>query len=190
MSEKNKILVWIIVLLAIFNLATIVSILLHIQKDKKAAETVITTGEGQNPLSGRFFMQELGFDQEQIECFRQINREFKPKTNQIIWQMDSLKWVIFEELNRQQVDSARLQQLNARFGELHAKLKDETCTYYLKLKEISDSNQVEKLQTAFEPLFYQENSALHGRGYGRGYGKGNGRGYGGGYGRGYGQDQN
>ena len=65
-------------------------------------------------------MQEIGFDQEQIERFRQVNREFNPKTNQIIWQMDSLKWVIFDELNRQQVDTARLQQLNSRFGELHA----------------------------------------------------------------------
>ncbi|MDI9522579.1 MAG: hypothetical protein QM237_04910 [Bacteroidota bacterium] len=186
MSEKNKILVWIIVLLVILNVTTIISIFHHIQKDKKAAETVISIGEGQNPLSGRFFMQEIGFDQEQIERFRQVNREFNPKTNQIIWQMDSLKWVIFDELNRQQVDTARLQQLNSRFGELHAKLKDETCTYYLKLKEISNSEQVEKLQSAFEPLFYQENSTLQGRGYGRGYGRGNGKGYG----RGYGQDQN
>jgi len=100
--------------------------------------------------------------------------------------MDSLKWVIFDELNRQQVDTARLQQLNSRFGELHAKLKDETCTYYLKLKEISNSEQVEKLQSAFEPLFYQENSTLPGQRLRQGYGRGNGKGYG----RGYGQDQN
>ena len=54
MSEKNKILVWIIVLLKILNVTTIISIFHHIQKDKKAAETVISIGEGQNPLSGRF----------------------------------------------------------------------------------------------------------------------------------------
>ncbi len=102
--------------------------------------------EGQTPLSGRFFIQEVGFDKEQMEQFRQINRKFKPKSNQIIWEMDSLKVLIFEELNKQNVDTARLQQLNLRFGELHAELKDETNKFYLKLKEISNTEQIDKLK--------------------------------------------
>ncbi|NLK15028.1 MAG: hypothetical protein GX311_01370 [Bacteroidales bacterium] len=158
MTNKNKVLIRIIVLLAILNLTTIISILHHRYKDRQAAETVIVTGEGQNPLSGRFFMQEVGFDNEQMEQFRQINRNFKPKSNQIIWQMDSLKMLIFEELNKQSVDTVRLQQLNTRFGELHAELKDETNMYYLKLKEISNAEQTEKLKSVFEPLFYQKGS--------------------------------
>ena len=168
MNNKNKILIWIIVLLAILNLTTIVSIIHHRYKDKQAAETVIITGQGQNPLSGRFFMQEVGFDNEQMEQFRQINRNFKPKSNQIIWQMDSLKVLIFDELNKQQVDTARLEQLNTALGKLHAELKDETGMFYLKLKEISNAEQIEKLKSAFEPLFYQENSPTQGRGRGRG----------------------
>ena len=164
MTNKNKILVRIIVLLAILNLTTIISILHHRYKDRKAAETVIVTGEGQTPLSGRFFIQEVGFDKEQMEQFRKINRKFKPKSNQIIWEMDSLKVLIFEELNKQNVDTARLQQLNLRFGELHAELKDETNKFYLKLKEISITEQIDKLKNAFKPLFYQENVANRGRG--------------------------
>jgi len=168
MTNKNKILIRIIVLLAVLNLTTIISILHHRYKDKQAAETVIVTGEGQNPLSGRFFMQEIGFDNEQMEQFRQINRNFKPKSNHIIWQMDSVKILIFDELNKQSVDTVRLQQLNTRFGELHAELKDETNMYYLKLKEISNAEQTEKLKNAFKPLFYQENVANRGgRGFGR-----------------------
>lgn len=157
MKNKTKILVWTIVLLAILNLTTIISIFHHRYKDKQAAETVIITGKGQNPLNGRFFMQEVGFDNEQMEQFRQINRQFKPKSNQIIWQMDSIKELIFEELNKQNVDTTKLQQLNMRFGELHAELKDETNKFYLKLKEIAKKEQIDKIKNAFEPLFYQKN---------------------------------
>ncbi|HPW65559.1 MAG TPA: hypothetical protein PLY32_00930 [Salinivirgaceae bacterium] len=164
MTNKNKILVRIIVLLAILNLTTIISILHHRYKDKQATETVIVTGEGQNPLSGRFFMQEVGFDDEQMEQFRQINRKFKPKSNQIILQMDSIKVLIFDELNKQNVDTTRLKQLNTRFGELHAELKDETNNFYLKLKEISNTEQTEKLKNAFKPLFYKDNAIHRGRG--------------------------
>ncbi len=176
MNNENKILVWIIVLLAALNLTTIGSIFYHKNKEKKSTETVVTTGEGENPLSGRFFMQEMGFDEDQMEIFRQANRQFKPKSNQIIYQMDSLKTLIFEELNKGNVDTLKIKQLNSEFGKLHADLKNETNNFYMKLKEVSNEEQSLKLKDAFAPLFYQERGERRGNGqenrhqhrYGRG----------------------
>lgn len=152
---KNKILIWLVVLLTLLNITTIGSYIYHRNKEQKATESSVTIGFNHNPLSGRFFMQEVGFDEQQMEKFREANREFKPKSNQIILEMDSIKLQIFEELNKENIDSIKIKNLTEFFGTLHADLKQATNIFYLKLKSISNQEQIEKLNAAFAPLFYQ-----------------------------------
>lgn len=155
MNNTNKILVWLVVLLALLNITTISSYIYHRSKERKTAETSVTTGFSNNPLNGRFFMQEVGFDEQQMEKFREANRDFKPKSNQIIFEIDSIKLQIFNELNKENIDSIKIKNLTDSFGILHAELKHETNIFYLKLKSISNKEQITKLNTAFAPLFYQ-----------------------------------
>lgn len=171
--NKKRVLVWIIILLALLNLTTIGTIIYHARKEKKAADTVAVTGVQGNPLNGSFFRNELGFDDEQMEVFRVANQQFRPASNEIIFTIDSLKHQLFVELNKERVDTSKTNQLSREVGALHAQLKDETNTFYLKLKEIATPEQTIKLQEAFEPLFYQDGVNNFGkrRGQGRGHGQ-------------------
>lgn len=176
--NKNRILVWIIVLLALLNITTIVTIIYHTKKEKKIAETAVVTGVGVNPLNGNFFRNELDFDEEQMDVFRNVNQHFRPTSNEIIYRMDSLKRMMFDELNKPTIDTLKIGQLTKNFGELHMLLKDEINQFYLKLKEISTPDQSEKLEDAFAPLFYQDGVNSFERGQGRGFGRGQGNGQG------------
>lgn len=174
---NNKILIWIIVLLAVLNLTTICSFIYYNNKEKRTVEKEVITGENQNPLSGRFFRQELNFDDTQMERFREANRQFQPNTNLIILKMDTLKLQIFDELNKEKIDSVKIRKLTEKFGMLHADLKNETNQFYLKIKKVANEEQTVKLKDAFAPLFYQERGERRGNGQGNRhqhrYGRGN-----------------
>ncbi|MHB9055155.1 MAG: hypothetical protein ACYC2P_03240 [Paludibacteraceae bacterium] len=170
--NKEKVFIWIIVLLVLLNLTTIGTIIYHNYQDEKVPENAVVTGSGQNPLNGRFFKQDLGFDEEQMAVFRIANRDFRSKSNGIIFKLDSLKHLMFDEMNDKTVDLIKIDQLSKEIGTLHTELKQETNRFYLRLKKVSDAEQSEKLKDTFAPLFYQDgvNDLQKGHGQGRRHG--------------------
>lgn len=172
MVTKNKILIWIIVLLVVLNLSTIASILFHNYQERKRTENSIVI-EGQN-INGRFIRDHVGFNNEQLDAFRDANHGFRPFARQIIFKIDSLKREMFTELKKQVSDTTKLAGISGEIGDLHGELKLRTFRYYLRLKAISTPEQLPKLEKMFVPLFSNEriNSGpgwQGGRGRGRGW---------------------
>ncbi len=166
MNKINRILWFIVALLLILNLATIGTIFYHNRQSRGDDLAIVIDKNRQNPLTGRFFRQEIGFNDAQMDVFREANREFQPHANILIFEMDSLKEEMFGELNKPQPDSARLHHLSTSLGRHHTELKNITNDFYLKIKSVCDSSQCERLQEAFLPLFRDGATANFGR-YGR-----------------------
>ncbi len=176
MNKTNKILWLAIALLIILNMATIGTILYHNQQNK-GDDIAIVLDENQAPLTGRYFRQTLGFDDEQMDVFRKANQVFQPRANDLIYEMDSLKYQMFGELNKANPDTMRLNGLSEHIGRHHAELKNITNDFYLKIRSVCDSSQCEQLQEAFLPLFRDGTTANFGRGYNRNDSTGRGQGY-------------
>lgn len=157
MKLKTQILIWAVVLLLITNAVTIATILYHNYKERKNKENItITAPGGANMINGRFFRQELGFDQTQMDVFRQANQAFRPRTMFITDNIDSLKNEMFAELRKIKPDTVKLGNLSEMIGQLHGQLKHETYTFYLQLKNICSPEQQAELENAFLPLFKSE----------------------------------
>lgn len=154
--NKITLLIWTVVLLVILNLTTIGTILYHNYRENIDTKNIVLNAEGNTMLNGRFFRQTLGFNEEQMDVFRKANREFRPKANTIILQIDSLKSEMFTELKKSQSDTVRLNKLSLETGALHSELKEETNRYYLKIKRVCTPEQLDKLQITFTPLFRNE----------------------------------
>jgi len=164
MNKTVKILWWIIALLVVLNMTTIGTILLR-NRDKNNDNTAIVLDENrQNPLTGRYFRQTLDFDDAQMNIFREAHRSFQYRANDLIFGMDSLKNVMFAELNSSTPDTNRLNDLSQQVGSHHAELKKITNTFYLQLKTVCDSTQCDQLQQAFLPLF-RDGTVNRSRGY-------------------------
>lgn len=140
-------------LLLVLNLTTIGTILYHNHQNKNDREVVVLDETQRNPLSGRFFRQELGFNDSQMNVFREANREFQFVANYLIFRMDSLKAEMFKELNKTRSDTKVLNNLSVLLGNDHAELKNITNDFYLKIKSVCDDSQCELLQQAFQPLY-------------------------------------
>lgn len=170
--NKMKLLTWAVVLLVVLNLTTVGTLLYHNYNETTKNDTVVLSSEGGAMLNGRFFRQTIGFDDGQMVTFREANREFRPKANRIVVQIDSLKGEMFSELKKTNPDTIRLNKLSLQTGALHADLKKETNRFYLKIKAVCTPGQLEQLQITFTPLF--RTPACDGRGMGRGRWHGNG----------------
>ena len=164
MNRGNKILWWVIALLVILNLTTIGTILFRNSESSVDDIAIVLDENRQNPLTGRFFRQTLGFSDAQMALFREANQSFQHAAHDLIFEMDSLKNEMFAELNRPAPDSTRLNALSDHVGSHHAELKKITNDFYLQLKAACDASQCEQLQHAFTPLF-RDGTMNRGRGY-------------------------
>ncbi|MEI6752229.1 MAG: hypothetical protein WCK78_03585 [Paludibacter sp.] len=170
--NKTKLLIMAVVLLVVLNLTTIATILYHNYKESAEQEVIVLGNESNNNLNGRFFRQTIGFDNSQMMTFREANREFQPKANGIIFQIDSLKNEMFSELKKAKSDTVKLNNLSLNTGALHAQLKKETNRFYLKIKTVCTAQQLKQLQTTFTPLFCNtacNDKGLCGPGIGQGH---------------------
>lgn len=168
--KKVQVLTWLVVLLLVLNVVTIASIIYHNYQERKASESLILPGPvAGNPLNGRFLRQELRFDRDQLDAFRQLNQSFRPWAMEITYQIDSLKGVMFDKMQETPPDSVTILALAKGIGDLHGQLKQETYRFYRGLYSICRDDQKAALEEVFRPLFINETTTLP-------YGPGNRRG--------------
>jgi hypothetical protein len=157
MMSKAKILTWVVVVLVLINAITIGTILYKKRQVNEQTENiVINTSSTSNSLNGKFFRQTLGFNNEQMNAFRKANQQFRPSVMGITAGIDSLKNVMFAELNKSVSDTGKLNMLSKEIGVLHGQLKKETGHFYLSIKEVCSLQQKIVLEKAFQPLFINE----------------------------------
>lgn len=152
LANKTKILGWVIILLAVLNITTIITIVVHNNDDKNAEESILVEPDTA-PINGRYFRHELGFDNDQMKVFRQCNKTFRHQANQIVADIYKQKVLMFDELQRTDPDTIKLDAIAKKIGLLHAELKKATGQYYLSLNCVCDARQKEKMKEIFTPLF-------------------------------------
>lgn len=156
--NRNQLLTWAVVLLVITNVVTVGTILYHNNQKSRATDNIaINTGAGVNMLNGQFFRQTLGFNEAQMNSFRDVNQVFRPAAMDLTYRIDSLKNEMFTILQNTTPDTARLNTMSKQIGELHGQLKYETYHFYLNIKKICSPAQSLELEKAFQPLFKNEN---------------------------------
>lgn len=170
MIKQNtyRTLIWIIVVLLATNLSMGISFLYHKQQDKKLAEqTEENAIEIPAQQRTKFFREELNLTPEQVNKFRELNREFNRTGWKITHQLETLRIEMVAELGKETPDETKLENISKEIGELHTKLKKETIGYYLKMKAECSEEQKEKLNEIFRSMLKQNEDVKLPGGYGR-----------------------
>ena len=152
-ANKTTVLWWVIVLLAIFNIVTIATIILNNHQNEEEETESISIESDAKPISGKYFRHELGFDNEQMETFRESNRRFRQKANLIISEINNEKKIMFEELQKTAPDTTKLNMISINIGTLHTELKSATTQFYMDLSKICTPEQKKRMKEIFTPLF-------------------------------------
>jgi hypothetical protein len=154
--NKYRILIWTIVILLATNISMGFSFLYHKIQDKKMMEqTEETAIEVPAERRTRFFREKLNLRFEQMETFRQLNRNFNQNAWQINHNLEVLRIEMVKEMGKENPDQAKLASISRQIGELHTNLKNETIAYYLAMKSECDESQHEKLNEIFMSVLQQ-----------------------------------
>lgn len=184
--SRNRLYIIVILFLLATNAATIVSIYVSRQKDKKT-EVPVSDRPHESRMS--FLWSELGLDEGQKDEFSRFNSEYNSRARVITNDLNDLRYDLIEEMSGAQPNKAKIDSIIEEFGRKHASLKRQTVDFYEQLYSVCDSQQRQHLGFFFRDMLNPEGMI-----YGRGRG-GHGRGrmynkYGPGHGRRQGMRQN
>ncbi len=155
-SNKYRILIWIIVILLATNISMGVSFVYHKIQDKKMLEHPEEAAiEIPAQRRTRFFREQLNLNRDQINQFRELNRNFNQNAWQINHQLEALRIDMISELGKEGPDRAKLDSISNAIGGLHIQLKEVTIDYYLQMKEECNEEQQAKLNDIFMSMLKQ-----------------------------------
>lgn len=161
---------WAIVVLALMNFATIITVIYNRNKDgneEVIAESNLNQAETTSVrYSGRYFRDQLNFDSEQMSRFVEFNPVFRENVRNINNDLNLFRKQMLSEMAAENCDTTRLNSLSDSIGSLHADLKKLTCKYYLEIKNICNQQQQQKLEQLFGGMFASDGQMGQ-------YGKGN-----------------
>jgi len=159
MKRENKysVMVWSIVVLAVMNISTILTIVYY---RYQAVESIAAVGSGEQQteaeaekFSGRYFRDQLNLSSEQMQQFKEINPVFRPKARSITIELAEKRRQMLVEMAAAKSDTTRLNALSDSIGQLHSDLKRFTYQYFLEIKSICDQEQQKKLEQIFGEMF-------------------------------------
>lgn len=167
-TTTYRTLIWVIVILLATNLSMGISFLYHKQQDKKLAEkTEENTIEMPAQQRTKFFREQLNLNLEQVDKFREWNREFNRTGWEITHQLETLRIEMVAELGKETPNEIRLETISKEIGELHTRLKQVTIEYYLKMKAECNEEQKVKLNEIFMSMLKKNEDVKLPGGYGR-----------------------
>jgi len=157
LENKYSVMFWAIVVLAVMNITTILTV---VYSRYQAVESVALVGtseqqteEEAEKFSGRYFRDQLNLSSEQMQQFKEINPVFRPKARSITIELAEKRRMMLVEMAAAKSDTARLNELSDSIGQLHSDLKRFTYQYYLEIKAICDQEQQKKLVQIFGEMF-------------------------------------
>jgi Spy/CpxP family protein refolding chaperone len=172
-TTTYRTLVWVIVILIATNLSMAVTFLYHKQQDIQAAKQAQESSiEVPTEQRTRFFREQLNLTPEQVNQFRELNRNYNRTAREITFQLEILRVQMVEEMAKPDANKQRLNEITKEIGALHTKLKNVTIDYYMGMNTACDEQQKEKLNEIFRSMLKQnEDVKLPGRQgrYGRGF---------------------
>ena len=134
-TTTYRTLVWVIVILMASNLSMGITFLFHKQQDlktaKQAQENAIEVPTEQRT---KFFREQLNLTPEQVDQFRELNRNYNRTAWEITHQLESLRAEMVEEIGKHEPVQQRLDEITKEIGELHTRLKNVTIDYYIGMK--------------------------------------------------------
>jgi hypothetical protein len=158
--NKNSWMAWAIIVLAIMNLTTLITVLYN--KSKTDDTEVSAPGEQAGSettsvkYSGRFFRDGLNLSNEQMKSFAEFNPQFRQNVFAINQRLDILRRDMLDEMAKQDCDTNRLNNISDSIGYQHARLKKQTYLYYLNFKRICNEEQLKKLEQLFGEMFISD----------------------------------
>lgn len=163
-SKKNTVIIVIAVLL-IINIATISTILYHSYGERfvKKEQPERNSAEG--------FWKELNFNQQQIDTFKTMGRQFNQEIWVVMEEMNKIRLELINEMSAANPDTTKMFAMADEIGNKHAEIKRMTINHFIKLKRTYSPEQFDRFVKIFQRILMDDDYNNRGRSERQGRGR-------------------
>ncbi len=164
--DKRKLLTGLILFLIMTNIATILTVVLHINNphqntNKQKTNTVYPdTTVMQETQQVRYLSKKLGLTREQHNLFREMSWKYGRQARAISWEMSRLREDLLEEMDSETPDTPIMNSLSEQIGTKHVILKKLTVDHYLNLKSLCNEDQKRALYEEFRKIISPDGEVM------------------------------
>lgn len=178
MNRKTTILsivILVVAFLAGWALYTYVPAFTQQEKTSTEERGQIQTNNSSGNINGgpgyRQMVSILDMSPEQASQFSEIESNYRQKVSELTQQLDSIDTAILSEIQKENPDKDKLEQLSARAGDIQYALKKATTSHFLEVKEICTPEQREKFNEVISDIGRYRQGRRQGPRDGRGQGR-------------------
>ncbi len=145
-TEIKNYLIWIVIILLVANLSAFITVFVSIKKiprDKPAFNSRNFIKWPDKMRGG--LVEQLNFDEKQMEEFKAIRNEHQKNVGGIYKQMHDLRINIVNELSQEKADTNIIDSLAVQFGKYQTELKKEVFKHFVDIKNICNEQQLKTL---------------------------------------------
>jgi hypothetical protein len=170
--KKQNLLIGLVLFLAVTNVATILTVARHINKQDKVSlsgnVSALTGDTAGIPGTQRvqYMAEQLGLSSEQQDSFRKATWDYGRNARDISQEMSRLRDLLLIEMDRETPDTTRLSQLSEQIGFQHTNLKKLSVDHYLVLKSFCTEDQKKELFEMFKKVLKPDGEVNVPRGQG------------------------
>lgn len=147
--SQKRILIYIIIALVVFNIATIGGILFYLKNERHDSH------EGRsNKMMHKvdFIKEKLQLNESQLIDYQMYHDAFYKRGKILIDSMQVIRKHTIDHMTVAVPDTAAIDELNRKFGNLHTELKNNAVDFYFKLKKICTPSQQDTLKIIFTKM--------------------------------------
>jgi len=144
---KNRLVFWMLIVLVIINISALISFLLF--PKEQAPASCCSTEEQQCNV----FRDELDLSAAQDLKVRAINQNYMASAGPVALSIKEARASILTELDRDQPDTVRLNELTSQLAGLQMKIQKENNKQYSELRRVCTPGQAQKLSALYRDLY-------------------------------------
>jgi len=145
--HKNRFLSWLLIVLILINVSALVSFFLF-SHTKTPASCCPSDGK-----QAHSFCSELRLSEKQTSQVDSINQNYKANAGPIVAAIKNARSAILNELEKETPDTGMLNKLTDELSVLQKRVQQENIKQYLKLKNVCDLEQAQRLSALYRDLY-------------------------------------
>jgi hypothetical protein len=156
--KRNRILMWVAIILLSGNIAMVSAILINGKSKYKNNYKSERYRDGKRGEFESRMANELKLDANQIEKYKELKKAHKLKMIPLQDSIKKTKWMIHQEILKEEVDRNYINQLSDSIGQLNAQFEKLNYNHFLELKEQLREDQLGDFKKFMECLPYGKES--------------------------------
>lgn len=160
---KKRLIIWTVVVLVVLNISALATILYERNLNCSPAPVQKADENQRFREINRFMREDLNLSPSQTNKIYRLRKENYLNSKKILIALDEKRKEMLTELQKEQPDQNKLNEIATEIGNLHRDLKLETIHYFMKIKDMCTTDQQIKLNRLFRDMEYYHEHNNRGR---------------------------